>query len=638
MDNNFEKPNRLDELEKKLYSPTHGVVQKERRHLRPQEYDVPQDWQPDQGATPPTFPVEGEKKTNWFLGFFILAFIFFLGALGYVGFKFYFSSGINAQNVDILINAPLTIGAGETFDFEVALQNKNQIAMRLVDIEVQFPDGTRSVTDIGTDYKKTKETIESIAIGEVVKKNYSALLFGEEGDKKEVSVFLMYQVEGSTTLFKKEKKFDVVLKSTPVRLTITNVKEITAGQDLAFTIELVSNSTQTLKNVMVQATYPFGFLYKSSTLAPKSDKKSWVIQTLAPKETVTFTVKGTIEGQNKDDKYFTFSVGLEDPEKESPQVVFSTKGTTISLERPFLELGLEINQNSSDTIALDPEIGNNASVSFKNNTEFPLRNASISLLIDGASLRKDSIQVSEGFYQSLDNRITWDNTTADELVSIPVGTSGDVFFNFTGLGVASEQFIINPEVTFSIQVKGNRNPVDQVSEMIENSIVKKIRFNTQLSINAISEYYSSTFANTGPIPPKVEQKTTYTSVISIKNSTSVVSNGVVTMRIPNYVQYEGVFSPSSEQVSYDPVTRLIVWNVGTVGTKVGYAGNKPRTLALQVSLIPSVSQTGNAPTLIESIVFEGTDTHTQQKVSESALSVSTQIKDAKDYYSAQVSR
>lgn len=638
MDNNFEKPDSLEELEKKLYSPNQTLTQKERKHLNPQEFEVAREWQSESVPIKPALIDDGTPKTNWFLGIFILAFIFFLGALGYIGFKFYFSSGVSAQNIDIIVNAPLAISAGEVLNFEVQLQNRNQIPVKYVQMEIQFPDGTRATSDIGVDYKNTKDDIEAIAVGEIVKRNYDALLFGEENEKKEIIVFLKYSVDGSTLLFKKEKKFDVVLKSTPVRLTVTNVKQTTSGQDLNFTIELVSNSTQVLKDVLVQANYPFGFTYKSSSIVPEDDKKTWIIPTLAPKETITFNVKGKIEGQNKDEKFFTFVVGLKDETKSTPQVVFSTKGTTVTIERPFIEVNFAVNQDNSDILSLTPDQGHNAFVSFKNNTEYQLRNVSIALRIGGDVLSKESITVSDGFYQSLDNTIVWDYTTSDKLVSIPVGSSGVVSFNFSSLGLLSQKFLLNPEAVFTINMKGNRNPDSEVADLLENSVVKKVKFNTEVVVSSNSTYFSGVFTNSGPIPPKIEQKTTYTGIITLKNTSNIISNGIVTMKIPNYVQYEGVFSPGSENVSFDPVARMLTWNVGSINQNVGFQDNAPKTLAVQVSIVPSISQITTIPELIKDIKFVGTDTFTGKEIVRNINSIATDILDARDYADNKVTR
>lgn len=638
-DDNFEKPNRLDNLERKLYSPRNQIEGKSRRPLREKEYSVAQDW--EQKNTQPledtSLSVDRSRK-NWFLRFFVVAFLFFIVALGYVGFKFYFDNGIDAGNVDILVNAPLTVGAGEVFTFDVLLQNKNQMNMQTVDMTIDFPDGTRSSEDISQNYDNSREEIGDIAIGAVSKKNYNAILFGEEGEKREITVSLSYRVEGSNSLFEKEKKFDVVLKSTPVRMTVTNIKELTSGQPLVFNIELVSNSTQTLENVIVQATYPFGFVYKGSSIQPKEDNRTWIIPRLEPKEIVKFTVEGTVEGQNNEERYFGFATGLENKETGNPEVVFTTSGTTITLARPFLELDLAINKDNSDIISLEADANYNAELSFKNNANYPLRNVILTLNIDGEAINKGSIQVPQGFYQSTNNTIVWDSTTHEKFQTLPVGTSDTVSFNFRGLGISSGALITNPEITIVAQVQGNRNPESEVPEIFEESISKKIRFNTQFALKTRSEYYTPVFTNTGAIPPKAEQKTTYTAVLEITNPSNKIENGIVTMQLPNYVVYGGQFAPATEDFSYDATTRMITWNIGTLNEKTGYASNPPRKISFQVSIVPSVSQLGMAPNLVYNIQLTGTDAYTKKNIARTGSNITTGIVDAKGFYDSQVSR
>ena len=639
MPDEYEKPNRINALEEKLYSPHADLHAKSRKPLREKDYGVAGNWgeEPPRDLSVSSLSVD-ESKKNWFMRFFVAALIFFIAAAGFVGWRFFIDDGIDAKNVDILVNAPLTVGAGEEFAFDVLMQNKNAMNMQTVDIEIELPDGTRSVKNVGEKYEYVREEVEDIAVGQIGKKSYGALLFGEEGDGKEILVRLNYRVEGSNAVFEKEKKFDVVLKSTPVRLTVTNVKELTSGQTLSFNVELVSNSTQVLENVMVQATYPFGFQMLKSSIPSKPDKKTWIIPKLSPREVVNFTVDGTLEGQNNEERYFSFIVGLEDEVTGQPEVVFTTSGTTVGLARAFLELDLAINKVSGDIIAIDPDGLNDTQISFKNNSNFPLRNVSVDLKIEGDVLSKTSVQVPEGFYQSTTNTIRWDNTTNDTFRSIPTGSTGSVSFNFAGRGIGSSYIAINPEIQLTATVEGNRNPENDVPEQIENSVVKTVRFNTQATVGTGSEYYSTTFANSGPVPPKAEQSTSYTAFVEISNTSNKLANTVVSMRIPNYVTYVGQFAPSGEKFSYDPKTRILVWDIGTISEKTGYEGNQKRRIAFQVSVLPSVSQVGSTPDLVYDVRLTGNDTFTGKQVIELGQSISTDTKDAKGFYDSQVSR
>jgi hypothetical protein len=638
MNNYLNKKSNLDSLEQKLYSPRQDVTLKERKGLVEKQYTIPQDWEA------PTKPIDETELQlpkdgpNWFFRIFMIALVFFIGAAGFAAYMFFWAPQSINRNINILINAPLSVGAGEPFNFEVMIENKDPSPIILADLVVQFPDGTRMVSDINSLYQTDAQTIDRIEGGTVVKKNYSALLFGEENQKKDIEVFLTYRTEDSTAFFEKEKTFDTILNSTPVRVTVNNITETTSGQDVTFTVELVSNSTQTLKNILVEASLPFGFMLKESSIPLREDKKSWLIPELKPRESFTYTIKGSLEGQQGDDKFFKFVTSLQLDNSTAPLVAFNTKETIIKIKRPFLELKLDINQKNAPIIILDPEKNNNAQITFKNNTEFPIRNAEITLSIIGDVLRKTSVQANQGFYQSLTNMITWNNSTNPDLSSIAVGDSEIVSFSFSGLGLINDSFLINPELNFSINIKGNRNPEDNVIDTLENTITQIVRFNTETSIQTKSEYYSSIFQNTGPIPPKAESKTTYTATVQVLNTSNEVQNSVVTMRVPTYVQYEGVYSPSSENVSYDPVTRLISWNIGAVPPKTGYQGNQAKRLSLQVSIVPSVSQLGQSPELLNAITFSGIDSFTQTQINKTIPSITTAIIDSQKFGDGQVTR
>ena len=638
MNNDPEKSHRIDEIEQKLYSPNPNLDVKDRKPLRPKEYGVQDDWERTETVVEDKEIFIPDKKPNWFLRFFIITFIFFIGALGYAGYVFFFATSSISRNIDILVNAPLTIGAAEPFRFEVLVQNKDHFPIVFVDVIVEFPDGSRRVDNIQELYRRDVQQIEVVPSGATVKKDYEVFLFGEENESKDIKVTLVYQTEESTSFFEKQKNFDVVLRSTPIRMTINSVSETTSGQDLVFNIELVSNSTQTLENILIEAFYPFGFTFKESNIDPREDKRSWIVSSLQPREVKTLTIRGTIEGQNNDDKFFRFVTGLEPDNPNDPVIAFNTQGKTIRITRPFLEIGLSVDRNNEPVLVLDPERGYTANITLNNNAGAPIRNAEIVMNIAGNVLHKDRIFVSEGFYQSVTDTVTWDWSTSNKLVQIPIGRAEQLSFSFTGKGVGTDPLILNPEAILTINVKANRNPEGAVADFLENTLVRTIKFNTQAQVQSRSEFFSNIFENSGPVPPKVETQTFYTATLQVLNSTNNIRDGVVTMRVPNYVQYAGAHAPSEENVSYDATARTITWRLGNIDSFTGYQGNPPRRIHLQVGIIPSVSQAGTVPDLINNIQFVGTDTHTGTRITRTAPSITTSIADSTDFYQAQVTR
>jgi hypothetical protein len=78
--------------------------------------------------------------------------------------------------------------------------------------------------------------------------------------------------------------------------------------------------------------------------------------------------------------------------------------------------------------------------------------------------------------------------------------------------------------------------------------------------------------------------------------------------------------------------------VGTLPAKTGYQATLPRQVHVQVSIIPSISQAGTTPDLIENIRFSGTDTFTKKEIVQTTKAITTEIRDAKDFYSSQVTK
>jgi hypothetical protein len=624
------KPKSLDELEQKLYSPNQNITTQERKPMREKQYDIPSDWEHPVEPVDRNSFFQQDKGPNWFFRFFIVAFLFFLGAAIYAGYTYFFGGQTAIKNLDIAVTAPLSIPSGEPFEFEVLLTNRDNLPLTNGELTLQFPDGTRVSSDINQLQEKDTRIIERIDSGSTSKQNYSVLLFGEENENKNIQIFFTYSREDSSTPFGNEKNFEVILRSTPIRMVVNNVSETTSGQDVTFAIELSSNSTQSLKNIILEASFPFGFNLKSSSLPVREDKKSWVISELNPRQSTSFTITGSLDGLQGDEKFFRFVSGLETSNTEQPLAIFNARNTIISIKRPFLEIALDVNKNTDQIIDVIPSGINNATITFKNNATSPIRNTQIILGISGSGLLKESISVNEGFYQSNNNTIIWDYTNLKDLVNFPVGAVKRVNFTFSTLGIKQDFFVKNPELQFTISVKGNRNTDGNIIDTLQDTITRIIKINSEVFVSSASEYYSTIFSNVGPIPPKAESRTTYTSIIEIANSSNDLENGIVKISVPNYVQYTNLFSPTSENVTYDPVARIISWNIGNIPAFVGFRGVAPKRLYVQTSITPSISQIGQSPELLNNILFEARDSFTGSDIKREIPSIRTNIRDSKN--------
>jgi hypothetical protein len=182
-------------------------------------------------------------------------------------------------------------------------------------------------------------------------------------------------------------------------------------------------------------------------------------------------------------------------------------------------------------------------------------------------------------------------------------------------------------VTLNFTVKGNRLNENKVSEEVTSQSSRKIRIVSDLGLETKLLYNDGAFENTGPMPAKVDNKTTYTVNVKISNSYNSVRGLVYIAKLPIYVKWLGKVSPStaSSTVVYDAEDRTITWKAGDVAPGTGYISN-PKEMSYQLEFMPSLSQVNQSPIIVSAQKIAGTDSFTNTVVSANGYSMNTQIR------------
>lgn len=628
-----EAKSRIETAKDKLYAPdapliTHRRSAQDNYQLDGEEVITPrQQWDPQVRKDFKDNRL-GEKVGKVFKKILVGAIIFFiLSVIGAIFFYFYGNNIISSRNITIDINAPASVPSSDTFTYDISIQNGNNADLIDSDIVIDYPDGARSVEDNTQPLVSEKIDVGTLKKGEILKKTVSARLFGKENTTKTIKVTYEYNIANSNGHFSKDKSFDVVLRLAPVVLSIDALKEVNNNQEISLTANIISNSNNPLKNIALDVTYPFGFVYKESNLEVETGSRGqFPIGDLMPNETKKVIITGTITGQSADDKVFKFNVGTAD--QSAPEEVTTSLATydhNLTIRNDFLATSVVID-NSTNGQALGYPV--RGVLSWKNTLSVPLTDVQFSMKIAGALVDQQNISVDQGFYDSGRSVITWNKGTADNLKEIPPGASGQFGFSIPLLSYerAANTKVINPKVDLSLDVNARRLSDNNVAENITSSFTKQIPVVTSVAFTSKSLRSSGALKNTGPVPPKAEQKSTYTIVLSLTNSVNKMTDGVVTATLPPYVTYENEISPQSEQVSWNDNTRQITWKVGTIDAYTGY-GTSPKTLSFKVGIIPSKSQVGQAPELVRNISFKGYDDFAGISVTKTASAVTTSAQD-----------
>jgi len=673
----------IDSLEKSLYSRNAPNVRAGRHlHLRPKNYDVKDDWDhpkdsfendfddapmmagfgaghvfagvTDADDTDDTTGTRGrytKSHMSFFTKFLIASVIFFILCLG-AGAYFVWRGAdiISANNIDINLAGPVSIAGGSPASFTVQVSNKNNVTLQVVDITVNYPSGTADPADPSSPLKETQETLPDIASGGIGQQTIGAIFYGEANSQKTIQVTVNYRVAGSNATFTKEKDFSILMSSSPLTISATSFTQITSGQSFEIDVTVKSNSQTTIDNLLLKTTYPFGFTFASAVPKPVDTADSvWAIGDLPAGGTAVIKIKGSLQGEDQQARVFNFSVGAAEVATNTGGIGNTLAAQTIGTEyisgsdsmtiaKPFLSLDLALNGDNTDSQyigAFDtPETGQ---ITWFNNTTNTIIDSEIDLNLSGTAFEKASVSPGQGFYNSGNSQIVWNQVTTPSLASIGAGQSGTVTFTITPRNLSTQANpITNPELNMSLSAKGNQISESNVPTEIDSTVAKNILISSNVALSGQVVRSTGPFTNTGPIPPIAQQQTTYTVVWTVYNTSNTLDGVQVAAILPPYVKWLGPISPTTANIIYDGTNGQVTWNIGNVsaysGTDSGAgtagtsgAGGTSEQVAFQIGVTPGVDLVGQTPSIIGNAVLVARDDFTGASLTNTVQALTTRF-------------
>lgn len=621
---------KIEEMKESLYSRNAPDIRARNklRFSKEEIEDIKTDWDKKEEVREDVVLNRQYKSSSmsFFTKLLIGSIIFFVVSIG-IGAYIVFN-GVNiisANNIDITVNGPATISGGDPLSFDIQVENKNNIKLQEVDLQVAFPSGTVDPEDRSKELKDWRELMDDISPGGVGQKTVKAVLYGEENSTKEITITVTYRVSGSNAIFKKEKTYDVIINSSPISVSVSSFNEVTSGQEFEMGLTVSSNSEDVISNVLLRASFPFGFTMTSSDVKQIGDSAVWRIGDIPSKGKKTIKIKGKLEGQNDESRVFRFSIGAASVrDSNTIGTEYMTATQEISIKKPFI----------TAQIVLDEDIGDGkyigrfgspirARISWFNNLPTAVIDGELHIKLSGNAFDKMSVSPEQGLYKSADNEIVWNKITTPELGNIEPGGSGNIYFSFTPRDFSvPSKLVTNPSINLELGVSGKRISESNVPENVVTSAKRQVIVSSNLSVSSASVRTTGPFQNTGPIPPKAEQQTTYTIVWTVDNTSSTITGAEVDSSLPAYVKWLGKVSPSSEDITYNSNNGQIVWKIGNVDSYTSFKPTKKQVI-FQVGYTPSVADVGRVPVIVNRTTITGEDDFTGQNLSGESESVTT---------------
>ena len=559
-----------------------------------------------------------KRKNHIFKNFFIGAIIFFVVAVGFAYFKF--SNGVmtvSNSDIDIEVLGNAFTKGGDYLPLQIDVTNRNRADLELADLLVSYPSGAdNKSTDL---VRLPVINLGTIKSGQQLIRNIKVKLYGQEKSTRNVTITLQYHPTGSNAIFTKTKEYPVTISSAPLSLSVNAPDKEISDQEFTFSIK-ASLNTSLPNNTpsILQLSYPNNFVFESATPSASFSNNTWDLSNLSITNPVAITIKGRLVGQPGDEQIFHAYAGSVKSNNQSVVgVVYNSLVQSITISKPFLEADILVNNQDSTSYTASPGDSINASINWINNLSSLVTNAKVTVNLSGNVLDKNSIDPGDGFYDSTNNQIIWDQNSDSDLASIEPGGTGSLSFKFKTLSLIGDSNPVNnPEITIKVSISGDQPSLGTVSSINDFSS-KTIKLLSDFQI-ASSAGYSS-----GPLPPKVGQETKYVVVWTLSNTSNMISGAVAKSILPVYVKWVGPLAGGNEDISYNLVTRQVTWNIGSVNSGVGLDSN--REASFMVSLTPSTSQIGSIPQLMKSINLSGVDSFTNSPVTSNYGPITTTL-------------
>jgi len=623
----FADQGRIGGLKEQMYSRETQPIKRPRRPLSTLERQTPDDWQ--EQAPPPKRESILPKSYSLPSILLIVAVLIFVVAAGITTSFFISGSNVVTSNkIDIAINGPRTIDGGEVLELQVAVRNNNNATLELADLVVTYPVGTRMPDNLSASMETQRIPLGTIEPGGTRNGTIRAVLFGRSGDLQDVKVALEYRLKGSSALFFSEALHTLLVSSGTLEIALEANTQAVAGQSLDMTATITSHAKTAVNDVVLRADYPFGFVLNSTSPETESDNL-WSLGDMEPGETRTIRILGVMDGQTGDTRIFKFVAGTRKTrESKVVDVVLADFEQELAVTRPFLDMALTYDELPADEYIAFTGETIPITLHWRNNLSIALTDVVIAATIGGSGFDPFNITSDRGFYRSIDSVVLWDKTTTKgDLKLIPAGAEGTLSIRLTPSIADDLLSVKDPTIKLELHAAGQRLSEGSVPETIQATVSEEIKLATDATLTGQALYFENPLGSVGPLPPKVEHETTYGILWEITNTTNLIREAKVTAVLPPYVRWLGTVSPSVEYVTFNENDGTVTWNIGKILPDTGTGTKLPRRVAFSIGLVPSTSQVGQTPVIVQNQKLVGIDNFVELPVEVTFDDISTSLEE-----------
>lgn len=636
----------LRELNEELYKKNSNLPKKETTVFRPEkdrpninEYNPRISWQNGVKKTfheniPPAAPKRKYKKYALLFGITIIA----VGIGVFMWWQSTAFKSFDKSRVELSTNLPKNIESGQKVPITINYFNNNKTALRNVKLQIDYPEDSLPLGENFSEpvysFSKTVD-IGEIASGEKGKLEFPTIIFGASGDNKEFKIKMSFSPENFASKFENDYSGKFTISGVPLAVNWSFPEKTVSGQEFEAKLFIVNSSANDFYNARINLKYPSGFSFSDSDPKPSEEENVWNFKKLEGNGEQTIVIRGRLSGQSEESKSFEAQIGIV-REKNGVRefVLYDEIKTPTKITSSPLFVRHEIT-NITGGIA---KAGNILSykVYYKNTTNVAIEKVEVSVSLTGEVFDLTSLDIQRGSFDSSKKVISWKGADVADLNILTPNKEGNLSFSIRVKKPLPIETFSNKNFTITSKAAINSKniPASLAGTNIAGEDTLTVKIGGDMSLRQKAYYFESPIGNSGPIPPKVGETTTYNIILQITSTSNDIENVVAETYLPAYVSWEGKVEPKGSNISYDDETRKIIWNLGTLPAQTGIL-LPLKQVAFQVALTPSLSHLDKTIDLVGEAGASGYDAFTKEKLEDFSSVVMTNLPDDPFVSSAQ---
>ena len=608
---------KLDELKKKLYKPE---AEFERRLEIPKSFQIEQEREKEASEEWQVIDkkqLSSKQKKRLLIGGIsvIVVFLIVAGLMIWQGL-----TSFDKDKVELKIKGPERIVGGEEVKFTVEYKNKTRLALENIQLIVHYPEN--SIVD---GEQKSVETINlpRLNVEEENKVELPVRIVGLKEETKKVWVELNYQPFNLSSKYTNKVEFSTMIVSVPLVLDFDLPERLVDNQIFDFSLRYLNQADVSFDDLQIQIEYPDGFSFESAQPSPIKEDKIWSISNLIANEQGKIFIRGSIQGEKGSTKSFKAQLGIF---KDDQFIPYTETVSGVSISSSPLLISQTVN-NSTEYIAQAGETLTYL-INYQNTTDIGIKNVIITSQLNGKTLDLSKLELGKGSFNGSNQTITWNASNLSDLEYLGPGQQGQIAFSVNVKkplpvnNYADKNFTVENKV----KIDSSEKPLSLANIDISGESQSIVKIASQLTLQAQAYYYDDLIANSGPIPPKVGQTTTYTIKWRLVNSSNDLNQVKVEASLPPHVKWNNKISPTSASLKYNDQTGKVVWTVDDLPAATGVL-LPVREIAFQISITPSIANLGSLVELIGQSQATGQDNFVGLKLTSKDNPIDTDLPD-----------